>query len=65
MKLGKTAGEIDRYNMQRVVSFTANVEGVPLGEASKAIRAAVQRAGTPPCGVTVNFVVRFPHWRRH
>jgi multidrug efflux pump subunit AcrB len=60
VKLGKTAGEIDRYNMQRVVSFTANVEGVPLGEASKAIRAAVQRAGTPPRGVTVNLRGQIP-----
>ena len=60
VKLGKTAGEIDRYNMQRVVSFTANVEGVPLGDASKAIRAAVQRAGTPPRGVTVNLRGQIP-----
>ena len=46
--------------MQRVVSFTANVEGVRLGEASKAIRAAVQRAGTPPRGVTVNLRGQIP-----
>ena len=45
VKLGHTAGEIDRYNMQRVVSFTANVHGEPLGEAAAGIRAAIARAG--------------------
>ena len=29
---GTTPGEVDRYNMQRVVSFTANVHGKPLGQ---------------------------------
>ena len=59
-KLGKTAGEIDRYNMQRVVSFTANVEGEPLGQAAKEIRAAIRRAGDPPRGVTVNVRGQIP-----
>jgi multidrug efflux pump subunit AcrB len=50
---GTTAGEVDRYNMQRVVSFTANLEGKPLGTALGDIRKAIARAGTPPRGVTV------------
>ena len=29
---GTTLGEVDRYNMQRVVSLTANMHGQPLGE---------------------------------
>ena len=37
---GTTLGEVDRYNMQRVVSFTANIEGEPLGDAVGDIRAA-------------------------
>ena len=30
---GTTFGEVDRYNMQRVISFTANIQGKPLGTA--------------------------------
>ena len=30
---GTTSGEVDRYNMQRVISFTANIHGKPLGAA--------------------------------
>lgn len=50
---GTTAGEVDRYNMQRVVSFTANLAGTPLGTALGDIRQAITRAGTPPRGVTI------------
>jgi multidrug efflux pump subunit AcrB len=48
-----TAGEVDRYNMQRVVSFTANIHGKPLGAVIGDIRQAIARAGNPPRGVTV------------
>ena len=51
---GTVPGEVDRYNMQRVVSFTANIHGKPLGAVVGDIRAAVARAGAPPRGVTVN-----------
>ncbi len=51
---GITPGEVDRYNMQRVVSFTANLEGKPLGQTLDDVRQAVARAGAPPRGVTVN-----------
>ena len=51
---GSTPGEVDRYNMQRMVSLTANVHGAVLGDVAKEVRAAVSRAGTPPRGVTVN-----------
>src|SRR5262249_34063640 len=50
---GTTAGEVDRYNMQRMVSFTANIAGQPLGRVVADVRAAIARAGTPPRGVTV------------
>src|SRR5437867_51635 len=50
---GTTPGEVDRYNMQRVVSFTANIHGKPLGAVVADIRQAIARAGTPPRGVTV------------
>ncbi len=51
--LGTTLGEVDRYNMQRVVGLTANIHGVPLGKAAKLVRAAIARAGTPSRGVSV------------
>jgi multidrug efflux pump subunit AcrB len=50
---GTTMGEVDRYNMQRVVGLTANVHGEPLGRAAGEVRAAIARAGTPPRGVLV------------
>jgi multidrug efflux pump subunit AcrB len=50
---GTTPGEIDRYNMQRVVSFIANIQGKSLGQVVDDVRAAIARAGTPPRGVTV------------
>jgi len=51
---GTTPGEVDRYNMQRVVSFTANVHGKPLGQVIGDIRQAIARAGVPPRGITIN-----------
>jgi len=51
---GTTPGEVDRYNMQRVVSFTANVHGKPLGQVVTDIRQAIARAGAPPRGITIN-----------
>jgi multidrug efflux pump subunit AcrB len=51
---GTTPGEVDRYNMQRVVSFTANVHTKPLGQVVAEIRQAIARAGAPPRGITVN-----------
>src|SRR5262249_4894260 len=50
---GTTPGEVDRYNMQRVVSFTANIHGKPLGQVVNEVQQAIARAGTPPRGVNV------------
>ncbi len=47
-------GEIDRYNMRRYLSLTANVEGEDLGRAIDHVEAAIQRAGKPPKGVEVD-----------
>ncbi|HSU32816.1 MAG TPA: efflux RND transporter permease subunit [Bryobacteraceae bacterium] len=49
----KMAGEIDRYNGQRVITLTANLHEVPLGNAIEPIRQALQKAGNPPRGVSV------------
>lgn len=47
-------GEYDRYNMRRVVSMTANIDGEDLGRAAARVEAAIQAAGTPPRGVRVD-----------
>src|ERR1041384_3277642 len=52
---GTMPGLIERYNGQRVVSLTANIEGVTLGQADRELRDAVAKAGAPPRGVTVAF----------
>ena len=53
LKYGHVSGEVDRYNMQRVVSLTANLHEQALGEVLPAIDAAIKRAGAPPKGVAV------------
>ena len=53
LRRGNVTGEVDRYNMQRVVSLTANLHDVALGDALKDVNAALGRAGAPPRGVTV------------
>ncbi len=49
----KIPGEIDRYNGQRVITMTANLHDVPLGKAIAPIQQALQKAGNPPRGVSV------------
>jgi multidrug efflux pump subunit AcrB len=57
---GTTLGQVDRYNMQRVVSFTANIQDKPLGQALGDVQRAIARAGTPPRGVSVNMRGQVP-----
>jgi multidrug efflux pump subunit AcrB len=51
---GTMPGEYDRFNLRRLVSLTANVEGSDLGRVSREIDRALERAGKPPRGVTVS-----------
>jgi len=53
VEYGTVPGEVDRYNMQRVVSLTANIHGKALGQVLEEVRSAVKRAGNPPRGVVV------------
>ncbi len=53
LKTGTMPGEVDRYNGQRVVSITANIHKIPLGEAALRIEQALAGAGEPPRGVSV------------
>ncbi|MDR3638911.1 MAG: efflux RND transporter permease subunit [Isosphaeraceae bacterium] len=50
---GEMPGEVDRYNMRRYLSLTANVEGEDLGRVIDRLDAAIARAGQPPKGVEV------------
>ncbi len=54
LSFGTVVGEYDRYDMQRMVSLTANVAGEDLGRASTQVDGAIRRAGTPPRGVEVH-----------
>ncbi|MBI2834400.1 MAG: efflux RND transporter permease subunit, partial [Acidobacteria bacterium] len=57
---GTTLGQVDRYNMQRVVSFTANTHEQPLGQVLGDVREAIARAGVPPRGVSVSLRGQVP-----
>ncbi len=61
---GTMPGLIERYNGQRVVSLTANVHGVTLGQAAPQLNAAVARAGTAPRGVSVTLRGQIPELER-
>ena len=53
MKLGTMPGLIERFNGQHIISLTANVHGITLGEASQKLNQAIAGAGAPPRGVKV------------
>ncbi|MGA3098583.1 MAG: efflux RND transporter permease subunit [Bryobacteraceae bacterium] len=53
LKPGAMPGLIERYNGQRVVSLTANIHGLTLGQAGPRIDQAIAGAGAPPRGVSV------------
>ena len=50
---GTMPGEYDRYNMKRSVNLTANIAGEDLGRVAGRVRRAIERAGAPPKGATV------------
>jgi multidrug efflux pump subunit AcrB len=53
LKTGTMPGEIDRYNGRRVVSITANIHGISLGQAAPRINDVLRDTGTPPRGISV------------
>ncbi len=53
LKLGTMPGLIERYNGQHVVSLTANIHGLTLGEAARNLNAALARVEKPPRGISV------------
>ncbi|HTV04856.1 MAG TPA: efflux RND transporter permease subunit [Acidobacteriaceae bacterium] len=53
LSYGEVTGEFDRFDMQRMISLTANIEGEDLGRAANQVDEAIRRAGPPPRGVEV------------
>lgn len=53
IEYGSMPEMIERFSGQRVVSVTANLHGVTLGEAQGKIQQALKNIGTPPKGSTV------------
>jgi multidrug efflux pump subunit AcrB len=53
MKLGSMPGLIERFNGQHIVSLTANIHGITLGEAAQKLNRALADAGAPPRGAKV------------
>jgi multidrug efflux pump subunit AcrB len=47
-------GEYDREGPNRLVTVTANLNRTDLGRANDAVQKAIERAGTPPRGVSVS-----------
>jgi multidrug efflux pump subunit AcrB len=60
MKPGTIPGLIERNNGQRVVSLTANLHDITLGEAVPQLNKAIANAGSPPKGVSVVFRGQIP-----
>jgi multidrug efflux pump subunit AcrB len=48
-----TLGEYDRYNMQRMLTLSANIAGEDLGRAAQRVQQAIETAGKPPEKVKV------------
>src|ERR1700740_3435183 len=45
---GTALGEYDRYNMQRMVTLSANISGEDVGHAAVRVQKAIRDAGQPP-----------------
>jgi multidrug efflux pump subunit AcrB len=60
LKPGTMPGLIERYNGQHVVSLTANIHALRLGEVTGKLNQAIAAAGTPPKGVSVRMRGEIP-----
>lgn len=60
LSYGFAPGEIDHYNMRRVVSVSANISGSDLGRATEATNSAIASLGTLPKGVHVTIRGQVP-----
>jgi multidrug efflux pump subunit AcrB len=53
VEAGKVVAEYDRYNMDRMVTVTANIENTDLGSAAAEVTRAIGELGAPPARVSV------------
>jgi multidrug efflux pump subunit AcrB len=53
LKLGTMPGLIERFNGQHIISLTANIHGITLGQAAPKLNQVLAAAGAPPRGVKV------------
>ena len=60
LKAGAMPGLIERYNGQHVVSLTANIHGLTLGQAAQKLDRALAAAGSPPRGVSLKWRGEIP-----
>jgi multidrug efflux pump subunit AcrB len=60
LKTGTMPGLIERHNGQHIVSLTANIHGLALGDAAPKLQKALAAAGAPPRGVTVRMRGEIP-----
>jgi multidrug efflux pump subunit AcrB len=60
LTLGTMPGMIERSNGQRVISLTANISGITLGEAAKQLNVALARVAAPPRGVSIKMRGEIP-----
>jgi multidrug efflux pump subunit AcrB len=64
LKFATAPGMMERFNGQRVLSLTANLHGVTLGQAMPRIQEALDRVGQPPRGVRVVMRGQIPPLRQ-
>jgi len=57
---GSMPGVIERYNGQRVISLTANVHELTLGQAAQQLKATLAQLGAPPRGVSITLRGQIP-----
>jgi multidrug efflux pump subunit AcrB len=60
MKPGTMPGMIERFNGQHIVSLTANIHGLTVGQAAPRLREAIAAAGAPPRGLAVRLRGEIP-----
>jgi multidrug efflux pump subunit AcrB len=53
LKPGTMPGLIERFNGQHIVSVTANIHGIALGDAARQVTRVLAGAGTPPRGARI------------
>jgi multidrug efflux pump subunit AcrB len=64
LKLGTMPGLIERLNGQHIVSLTANIHDITLGDAARNLDRALAAAGAPPRGISLKIRGEIPALRQ-